>query len=179
MKDCSDCTYMGIYEDKDGKFECTNSKSRYKVVSARMPQCPCFLEAFQSRRGEGERKRYRDISRSHGYHIMSAVTEILQLPENNVYLYGFMELRDCEMSNNLNKYGDFLDYYDNYGPAIADLIRNDDERYHICGEVLNALTNFPNSVAKSEYDVAFSLYFNMFNMLIKHYGLQEPKLALC
>lgn len=63
--DCSDCAHMGTDANKDGKFRCTNSRSAYynQYVCAYMGACASFLESFNSRRGPGERKMYRDISR--------------------------------------------------------------------------------------------------------------------
>ena len=84
------------------------------------------------------------------------------------FLGGYIAMRGVSVI-----FGNYLDE-----GQFADLIKNDEEKYHVCGQILDALLEFPNEVNKGEYDMAFSAYFNMFNKLVKHYGLSEQELVL-
>ena len=92
-KDCAMCCYMGTCENNDGKFPCTSPKVSAKYVSANQnaSDCNSYTPSFSSRRGESEMERLRKISRNKGYYIMTAIMDILNIPEKDIYIAGNLE----------------------------------------------------------------------------------------
>lgn len=95
-KDCAMCCYMGTCENNDGKFPCTSPKVSAKYVSANQnaSDCNSYTPSFSSRRGESEMERLRKISRNKGYYIMTAIMDILNIPEKDIYaeMTGFLNM---------------------------------------------------------------------------------------
>lgn len=100
-KDCAMCCYMGTCENNDGKFPCTSPKVSAKYVSANQnaSDCNSYTPSFSSRRGESEMERLRKISRNKGYYIMTAIMDILNIPEKDIYIAEFAYIKDVVMPN--------------------------------------------------------------------------------
>lgn len=176
MKYCADCAWMSECETKDGKFPCENRRSKYDYVSARMIKCNEFTDIMNGKRGEGRKEQLMRISKSHGYYIVTAVSEILGLGADNVYMETFKYVRDVVMPNLC--YGkNWIEGYEEFGPKIADYIYNAENREEIAGRILNECLNpFVELVLTNEVDEAITIYNNMVEQEKVRCGLSsKPK----
>ncbi len=176
MKYCADCAWMGECADRHGKFPCTNRRSNYKEVSARMERCNEFTDIFNSKRGERRREELMRISRSHGYYIVTAVCDILGLTHDNIYLDYFMYVRDVVMPN--LAYGkEWIEDYEEFGPKIAEAINNAENKEEIAGRILNECLNpFVELMISGNVDTAIEVYQKMVESAKVGFGLvEEPK----
>lgn len=176
MKYCADCAWMGECENKDGLFPCTNSRSNYRDVSARMEKCNYFTDILNSKRGEGRKEQLMKISKSHGYYIVTAVCEILELDEENIYIEYFKYVRDIVMPN--LAYGpDWIEDYEEFGPKVAELMRKAENREEIAGRILNECLNpFVELMMEGNIDKAITVYQEMFEREKVNFGLtSQPK----
>lgn len=177
MKYCVDCAWMGECENKNGKFPCTNPRSNYEYVSARMGKCNAFTDILNSKRGEGRKEDLMRISKSHGYYIVTAVCDILGIGTNNVYMEYFMYVRDVVMPN--LAYGEeWIKDYEEFGPKIAGAILNSENREELAGKILlECLEPFVELMAESRVDEAITVYQNMVEQEKIRYGFAPaPKM---
>lgn len=176
MKYCSDCAWMTECQNNDGKFPCTNPRSNYKVVSARMEKCNVFTDVLNSKRGEGRKEELMKISKSHGYYIVTAVCNVLGLGTDNVYMEYFMYVRDVVMPNLAYGFGWIKDY-EEYGPKIADAIESAENKEEIAGRILNECLNpFIELMLEGNVDEAITVYQEMFEQEKVKFGFSPvPK----
>ncbi|MCX4248940.1 MAG: hypothetical protein OSJ65_04165 [Bacilli bacterium] len=169
-KFCADCIYMGNVDTK-GKFPCNNSRSGLKVVSARQVACNYFTECFNSRRSETERERMMRTSRDYGYYIMTAVMDILNLPERETYITEFAYVKDVIMPK-LNGGAAWVNEYDTFGPVIAFGIREENDPASVALELFETyIRTFHALFNNNEIDQAISVYQDMFRELMVRYQL--------
>lgn len=174
MKYCADCRNMGTADDR-GKFPCTERKSGYKVVSARMPACACFGDIFNSKRSETDRERYMRTSREYGYFIMTAIMNILKLPDKDRYIHEFAFLKD-EVLPKLVGGEEWVDDYNVFGPMIVSFILGDDKERIANSLYRRYIRDFDALMGKNEFDAAIEVYNNMYEELKIKYGLMDIKL---
>ena len=177
---CCDCCYMDENPKSNGKFKCTNSrKSGYDEVSANMRVCPAASEAWTSRRSSAERRELSNISRKHGYYVLTAISKILGLAEDNIYMDYFMYARDYIMPNN-SDYSVLLEEYENVGPEIASALENDPKNEEYCEYLRETYLERFYELGKARYDMeAILKYFEMIAIMKKHYGItSEQKVSL-
>lgn len=178
MKYCADCAWMGECENKDGKFPCQNSRSGYKVVSARMQKCGVFTDILNSKRGEGRKEQLIRISKSHGYYIVTAVCDILGLGKDNLYMEYFMYVRDVVMPN-LSYGKEWIRDYEEFGPKIASAIMQAENREEIAGRILNECLNpFVELMIEGKVDDAISVYQEMVEQEKVRCGLSQKPATL-
>lgn len=171
---CCDCCYMDINPKTNGKFKCTNSRrSGYSEVSANMRVCSAASEAWTSRRSSAERRELSNISRKHGYYVLSAISKILSLEENNKYMDYFVYVRDYIMPYNPD-YSILIKEYETVGPVIAEALENDPNRFEFCEYLRdNYLEDF-YKLGKERYDMeAILKYFEMIAIMKVHYGIKS------
>lgn len=172
MKDCSDCYWMGINENKDGKFPCSNRKSSYDFVSARQDKCNYFGEALFSKRSNTDRERMRKISKQHGYYIMTVLSKMVGISEDNIYMQQFMYLRDVIMESD-SKYDKYVEKYELVGPIVAQHI----EKYNnidFCRYLFSEyLDEFLLHMINNQYDIAVRTYFNMIDLIIEQLDINK------
>lgn len=75
-------------------------------------------------------ERLRKISRNKGYYIMTAIMDILNIPEKDIYIAEFAYIKDVVMPN-LEGGNDWILEYDVIGLAIAFGLREDINRVEI------------------------------------------------
>lgn len=172
MKDCGDCYWMGTNENKDGKFACGNRKSSYDYVSARQEKCNYFGEAFYSSRSNSKRDELRKISKQHGYYIMTVLSKMIDIPEDNIYMQHFIYLRDVIMESD-NKYDKYIEKYELVGPLIAKKIKeynNVDFCRYLYSEYLD---EFLLHMLNDQYDNAINVYFKMIDTIIEQFDINK------
>ena len=169
--DCSYCRYLCPNDEKKGKFYCEKKR---EYVSARARLCSMAAEVMG--RPNCEKESLRRISREHGYYIVTAVTEILDLDSDNEYMNRFRHFRDVVLSNN-KCYQDFIDEYDSIGPEIAERIKSDPES-QVYAEYLRVcfLDQFVNQLVLNNIDGAFATYSQMFEQLKDRYGVSRENI---
>lgn len=167
--ECSDCCYMDINPTKDGKFKCDNRKSGYDFVYADKDKCDYFAECFTWNRPSSDRRTLREISRNKRRYIMTAMSEILGLPEENPYSVSCGEMIYEYIIPNQDVYDEFITKYDTYGPVLADLLRRDPERKNVCEYILYLLGDYVCLVNHGNFPEAITIYSQMFDKLMEHY----------
>ena len=120
--DCSYCRNLQPYDEKNGKFYC---EKKHEYVSARARICSMAAEVMG--RPNCDKEALRRISKEHGYYVVTAITEILGLSEDNEYMETFKYLRDVILPRR-EEYQSFIDDYEIDAPCLAELLRCDDER---------------------------------------------------
>lgn len=170
---CADCRWLDANGEKDGKYPCTNSKSGYKVVSARMRKCGCYGEMFYSSRSQTERDMLERNSKSHGYFIVTAITQILGLEEDNKYLQTFAYLKD-EVMPNVEEYQSFLEEYETNGPRISEELKSQEDAYEYAELLKMAyLEDVAELTAMNRPDDAISTFKDMYEMLRQDFGIKR------
>lgn len=164
-KYCADCYHMDECPNREGLFKCLNSrKSLYNYVSARRLAVGCagFGEAWQSRRGERAREEYMAISRKHGYYLVTAISEILNVPEPNEYLSCFQYIRDVYMPEK-PLYQGFIDEYEYLAPNLSSKLMSDaNVDYYAAYLLAFYLEPFVSLVHEGQYEEASKQYIEMF-----------------
>lgn len=122
---CSYCRELCPDAEKDGKFYCSKTKS---YVSANRSVFTCGNRAEAMGRSQTEKNRLARISKSHGYYIITAITEILGLDPENEYMCAFKYLRDVILPSD-ESYKDFIADYEIDGPILASSLRSDEESF--------------------------------------------------
>lgn len=170
---CSECAYIDVLSENKGKYPCTNSKSGVKVVSARRPKCGCFCAIGVSKRTTSEARALEANSQKYGYFIMTAVTEILGLDEDNKYLTTFKYAKD-EVMPNVDEYASFLQEYETTGPIISEKLLEQEDAYEYA-EMLKVayLDEFAELVCMERVDDAITLYKEMYEMLLQDFHIQR------
>ncbi len=174
-KDCAMCCYMGTCENNDGKFPCTSPKVSAKYVSANQnaSDCNSYTPSFSSRRGESEMERLRKISRNKGYYIMTAIMDILNIPEKDIYIAEFAYIKDVVMPN-LEGGNDWILEYDVIGLDIAFGLREDINRVEIAkGLFEKHIKGFHELFQEGKIDEAITAYDQMYCELKRKYGFEE------
>lgn len=166
--DCSDCRNLNPNDEYQGKFYC---KKKRQYVSARGSRCSMAAEVMG--RPNCEKAKLRKISKEHGYYVVTAITEILKLKEDNEFMESFRYLRDVILPTN-EEYKKFIDEYELDGPALADLIRNDEEAQdyaeYLRVTYLNAVVSL---FCQDEIYEAISLYTQMLDAIKERYNYRR------
>lgn len=174
-KDCAMCCNMGINPTKEGKFACEDPRSPYDFVNAfdNAANCRYFTDCFASKRGNSDMERLRKISRNKGYYIMTAIMDILNIPEKDIYIDEFAYIKDVVMPN-LEGGNDWIFEYDVIGLAIAFGLREDVNRVEIAkGLFEKYIKGFHELFQEGEIDKAITVYDQMYCELKRKYGFEE------
>ena len=171
--DCSYCRYLIPNDELNGKFYCEKKK---QYISANGKLCSYAGEVMG--RDNWYKAELRKISKAHGYYIITAITEILNLPEDNEYMETFKYLRDVIFSTN-EEYQGFIADYEVEGPILADLIKKDanaqDYAAYLRTFYLNGMVSL---FCQDRIDEALTLYKNMLDCIKEKYGYKKtsPKI---
>ena len=169
--DCSYCRYLRPSDEKKGKFYCEKKR---EYVSARASICSMAAEVMG--RPNCDKEALRRISRSHGYYVVTAITEILDLDSDNIYMSSFRYLRDVILPNMID-YQDFIAEYDSIGPAIAERLKSDPES-QTYAEYLRVcfLDQFVAQFESNSIDTSIATYSQMFEQLKDRYGISKENI---
>lgn len=177
-KYCADCYHMDTCPNYEGKFRCTNArKSGYTFVSARMEanNCNGFGYTRNDRRSESDKEKLMRISKSYGYYITSAITEILDLPGDNIYQTSFKYVRDIYMPASV-EHQTFIEEYNALGPICARSLKQDEENKEYCGYLVACyLEPFSILVEEENIEDAIEIYKQMFTEVKRHYDIIQEK----
>lgn len=174
---CSDCAYMDTNVKSNGKYRCENSrKSGYDEVSATMIACNSFCDCLYSRRSSSDRAKLYQASKDKGWWIMSAIMEILDLEDKEVYLSEFAYLKK-HMLPLLHGGNEWIKDYDRFGPIIAKRMHEEKSKVEFAAELFaNYIFPFHQLFNEGDIDAAFDIYQKMFRALKLRYGLEPmPK----
>ena len=169
--DCSYCRYLCPNDEKKGKFYCEKKR---EYVSARARLCSMAAEVMG--RPNCDKERLRKISKEHGYYVVTAITEILELDSNNQYMESFKYLRDVVLPE-MPYYHQFIEEYETIGPELADRLREDTDGRDFA-EYLRVyfLERFVSQFLSNNVDNAVATYSLMLGIIKERYGLsQEDK----
>ena len=168
--DCSYCRYLRPSDEKKGKFYCEKKR---EYVSARASICSMAAEVMG--RPNCDKEALRRISKSHGYYVVTAITEILGLSEDNEYMETFKYLRDVILPTR-EEYQSFIDDYETDGPCLAELLRCDDDGNNYAEYLRVAYLNGLVSLfCQDKIDAAMMLCNSMLNAIKKRYGYKREE----
>lgn len=166
--DCTSCRYLIDTDYKDGKYYC-EKKHEYVSANDRI----CGMAAEKMGRCESDKKRLRNYSKDHGYYVVTAITEILGLPEDNDYMETFVYLRDVVMTR-MEEYQGFIEDYENDGPHLADLLRYDEDREGYAEYLIEVyLSEFVRLISGNSVDEAVATYSSMLDAIKERYGYRR------
>ncbi|MDE6292479.1 MAG: hypothetical protein K2L98_02225, partial [Bacilli bacterium] len=151
--DCSYCGYLLANDVYQGKFYCEKKK---EYVSANGHLCSMAIESMG--RPNCDKAKLRKISKEHGYYVVTAISEILELPEDNQYLEAFKYLRDVILPTR-DEYEDFIADYELDGPVLAARIKGDeDARAYAEYLRVSYLNGLVSLFCQNQIDDAMALY---------------------
>jgi hypothetical protein len=166
--DCSYCSNLNPNDERKGKFWCEAKK---EYVSARGSLCRDKHEVMG--RSSTMKKNLRDVSKAHGYYIVTVITKLLELGNDNDYLATFQYVRDV-MLPRMPFYDDFVEDYDKFGPLLADEILADENNYEYATKLVRSyLNNFVYLINHNRVDEALDIYISMFEEIKERYGYNE------
>ena len=166
--DCAYCRYLRPDDERNGKFYC-EKKKEYVAANARI----CSMAAEVMGRSQTEKNRLSRISKDHGYYVVTAITKILGLPENNEYMCAFMYLRDTILPSK-EEYQEFLDDYEVDGPALATLLESDENAQEYAEYLrLSYLNGLVSLFCQDRVSDAIDLYTSMLDAIKERYGYQR------
>lgn len=171
---CSYCRELCPNIEKNGKFYCSKTKT---YVSANQSVFACNYRAESMGRSQTEKNNLARISKSHGYYVITAISEILGLDPENEYMCAFKYLRDVVMPAS-DEYTDFIADYDIDGPVLADSLRNDEEAADYA-EYLRSqyLNGFVSLFCENQIAEAVSLYSIMLSEMKGRYDYRRTVAA--
>lgn len=166
--DCADCRSLDPNNEYQGRFYCEKKK---QYVSARARICSMAAEVMG--RPNCDKNAFRKISKDHGYYVITAISEILELPENNEYMCAFEYLRDTILPSK-EEYKGFIDDYEVDGPTLANLLENDEDAQNYA-EYLRAayLNGLVSLFCEDRISDAMTLYTSMLDVMKERYGYQR------
>lgn len=169
---CAECTYIEPLCGVRGIFPCTNRKSGVDQVRADRPKCDYFCAIGVGKRTSKEVKDLEDISKSYGrFHIVTAITEILNLQNRRTY-NAFQYIREVYMPSN-EDYESFLAEYDTKGFDVAEMLRNDEKSYEVASYFYDKyLIEFTTLVEMEDPEAASILYLEMYDKILEHYNMK-------
>lgn len=166
--DCACCRYLIDNDMKDGKFYC-EKKREYVSARARI----CGMAAEKMGRPDCDKNTLRAYSKSHGYYVVTAITEILGLPEDNEYMETFVYLRDTVLPC-MEDYQGFIDDYETDGPVLADLLRYDEDGEGYAEYLVDVyLAEFVRLISGNSIDEAVATYSSMLDAIKERYGYRR------
>lgn len=173
---CSDCAYMDTNVKSNGKYRCTNCRSGYDEVAATMAACNVFCDCLYSRRSSSERAALYRASRDKGLWILTAIMDILDLEQKDLYLGEFAYLKTV-MLPLIEGGNEWIRDYDTFGPIIADRLHKEENAREVAESLFNEfILPFHNYFVEGNIDDAFTIYQNMYRSLKLKYGIEPmPK----
>ncbi len=168
--DCAYCRELNPNKEKNGKFYCEKTKT---YVAANASVFSCNYRAEVMGRSQTEKNRLSRISKDHGYYVVTAITKILGLPEDNEYMCAFMYLRDTILPSK-EEYQKFLDDYEVDGPALATLLESDENAQEYAEYLrLSYLNGLVSLFCQDRVSDAIDLYTSMLDAIKERYGYQR------
>jgi len=166
---CSECTYLNLnkeYESGDGRFWCER-KLEWHFANDHA----CYREIYCYDRSESTAKSYKEHSErcqnSGGTCLLSTISEILGLKDNNFYLNTLRNFRENELQCN-EKYRELLVNYDIIGPIITENLRKLPKKQIIAKNLYElGIKKMVQFINKNEYLKAIQLYNDMMGLLIE------------
>ena len=178
MANCAECTYLDIdYGERDKKFWCDKKCERHYGTD---PACGTFCKAYD--RDSCTISNVIDIAKgntsSSGCYLTTMLCNILNLPDNNIYLETIRNFRKNILQKN-EKYKALLVEYDIVGPVIANLLANDPLKEAIAKVYLNNfIIPITGLIKNKENDRAVNKYYQMTNNLKTFYGLNNYNVSV-
>lgn len=167
---CSECTYLNL-DSKDiyGKFWCEKRLERHMANEL---ECNRFCKAYS--RDENVSKSAYQYSVEHssdsGCYLTTILCNILNLPDNNVYLNTMRNFRNSFLQND-ETYKPILVEYDIIGPKLAESLNNDPLKKTIAIKYFNKyILPITNLINENKNEKALNEYIKMTNSLKELYG---------
>lgn len=172
-QDCSTCAYLDSKKGNDkGKFYC--ERNHYDVPASQN-KCDKYCSIMSYKRSTSEANELYRNSRAHGYYVLTALTIILNLDNNNEYLESFKYLKDYVLPQS-NEGIEFINKYDEFGPEIADNLYNDESNISYSIYLLDCyIKPMTNYIKNNQYKEAFNIFKNCFNTLQNKYKINKGK----
>lgn len=171
---CADCAYRAPGIKSNGKFACTNRRSGYSEVPATQPAsyCSVFCNAMGSTYSTKEKEDAYNASKRHGWFIVTAITQLLNLPEDNDYMNCFGYIRECYIPESGYQM-DFLDDYERTGSSLAEKMINDPNGVEYAKYLIDTyLNDFVSLVQNDEVESAIDIYVDMYDAVKNNYGFE-------
>lgn len=178
--DHTDCRYLDPTKKFNGKVWCSKHKeyvaANGKIRDKSADYCNDAAEVMG--RSTSEKQALARYSKSHGYYVVTAITDILGLSEDNGYMETFKYLRDVVLPAN-EEYQGFIDDYEEDGPALAELLRKDDNS-HEYAEYLRVtyLNRLISLFCQDKIDDAITLYTSMLDVIKERYGYRREDVKM-
>lgn len=167
---CAECTYLKETPSSYGKYWCTKKgEDHYADDSVCGRECKAYNRSDSC---ISNMISYSKNNRSTGgCYITTILCEILNMPDNNIFLTELREFRENYMKSSLLNIL-ILQTYDTYGPTIAKMINNDANKNELASHVLTRyLYPAVSCILEGEYEAAKMAYIDMTNWLCEHYGI--------
>lgn len=164
---CSQCAYLEPRGENKGKYPCTHPRSGHKVVSARMSKkyCDYYCAIGVGKRSTRECRELEANSRKHGYYIMTAIHQILDIYDTS-YMSAFMYIKD-EFMPMQDEYHSFLEDYEVHGPVLADILLSAEDKEEQAKYLMSEyLEEFTELVHLERPEEASTLYIRMYDHLL-------------
>lgn len=172
MGNCSECTYLKANDpDLYGKYWCEQRLERVAAYES----CDRFCKAYS--RSYSDSKDYEKYSKDHsgnpGCYLTTMLCNILEMPDDNIYLKTMRNFRNNILQND-KKYKKLLVEYDIVGPRIAHSLKNDPLKYQTAfNAFLNYIVPITDLIKSKENDNAVKLYTEMTNRLKLLYNTND------
>lgn len=168
---CSDCTWMTENEVGNGKFAC-ESECPHKEVYADKSAGDCSRFTSAMRRSSRRKEELYNISRRSHY-IITAISDILNLGDDNKYHAAFEYMRDVYIPVIGEEGQIFMEEYNELGTICAEKLKNDEDN-ETYAEYLRStyLDNFASLIKINNNQAAFEVYNQMFATVKEKYSLK-------
>lgn len=173
---CGECTYLDLETgDIYGKFYCEKKYERHLATDI---ECGRFCRAYSRDNSSIQNAyNYSKDKTSSGCYLTTMMCNILDMPDNNMYLQTIRDFRNNYLQKN-EEYKDLLVEYDIIGPKIAEALNNDPLKKVIAKKYFNFYINpITNLIKTNLYTAAINIYKQMTNSLKDLYSLDNISLS--
>lgn len=164
---CGGCDYMNPRNYTSGLFSGYSYKCVNKGGYYHWDERACYNVSYVDPERVDCCERYKDFT-GRKYFILTAICEILGIDENNRLFQEIKTLIDLVRSDDETTREAIS--YDEFGPDIADKLRNDEERVNICEFLLKEyLIKIYSFIGLNNTSAAIEVYKNMVMYLYVRY----------
>lgn len=175
-KTCSECTFLNLDKEDNGKFRCDRDYS-YHYANASACGNECWAYSRDESLAKDAINRSLSYQNSSGCYLTTITCEILGLDDNNEYLQTLRRFRKEKLQKD-NKYKEILVQYDIVGPIIAKKLKEDKYSDNIAINLLNLGISKTCDFIKQGNDLeAIRVYTTMTKLLIDGYHIDVTPTA--
>ncbi len=170
---CAKCYYGGTTVFDDGQIWCNKFDER------KYPEHCCWC--YETGRDNDEAYAIiKESERKRSCYITTMLCQILGYKDNDAKLMSLRKLRNEVMQKDAS-YRRLLAEYDEFGPAIAEKLNEDNisdgdtsKAFRICTNLERmVITKAANLVDEGKYSEAIELYKDMYYLLLRGYGIDN------